>query len=92
VSFFDGLADTLGRLAAEIPQYDALVKLCATYHLEPSPRLKSSLVNIYVELFRFLKTVAGIFLRENKCKISHIGSFIRHKCIDNTQRIGINFS
>ncbi|KAF2810709.1 uncharacterized protein BDZ99DRAFT_519396 [Mytilinidion resinicola] len=46
-------------------QYDALVKLWETYSLEPSPRLKSSLVQIYVELFRFLKTVVRIFTREN---------------------------
>ncbi|KAF2174878.1 hypothetical protein K469DRAFT_685203 [Zopfia rhizophila CBS 207.26] len=61
-AFFEKLANILDQLAQQMPRYDALMKLWEKVGVQPSPRLRSSLCNIYVELFRFLRSLMGIFI------------------------------
>ncbi|OCL09419.1 hypothetical protein AOQ84DRAFT_375857 [Glonium stellatum] len=65
VSFFEKLANTLERIALELPQYEVLPKLWKDLNIKPSPRLRSSLCRLYVDLFVFFQNVARVFVKKN---------------------------
>lgn len=65
VTFFEKLANTLQRLGGVIPQYDILLDLWKKENVQPSPRLRASLINVYRDLFQFFKGVTRIFLRKD---------------------------
>lgn len=66
ISFFEKLASTLEELAAQFPQYDLIAGLCEKLGPDAfSDRVKCSLREAYVDLFRFFQSVARIFVKKD---------------------------
>jgi len=64
ISFAEKLASTITSIAVRLPQYDALTSSSVGL----SPRMKASITNIYVDLFRFFQGVVGVFTKKDGSK------------------------
>lgn len=68
-TFFEKLTQTLDRLAKELPQYVLIVQL---YETTPSTvfsdRIKTSVKQVYADLFKFFQSVTRIFTKKDGSK------------------------
>ena len=64
-TFFEKLTQTLDRLAQKLPIYDEIAK---HESLWKSPRLRASLVKVYISIFEFLQSVVRVFTQSDGSK------------------------
>jgi hypothetical protein len=67
VVFFEKLTLVFERIADSLPQYHEIMQI---FKENPSPRLKSALIQVYVDFFQFFQGVARVFTNDNGSKDS----------------------
>jgi hypothetical protein len=62
--FFEKLANTLVRIGERLPQYGDLVNSAR----QIPPRIKSSIIQVYTDIFKFFESVASVFTKNDGSK------------------------
>lgn len=75
-TFFDKLIENLESLSEVFPSLEGVEALCAQLH---SPRLRSHLEKVYIDLFEFFRSVARVFTSKSHGRAS-VSLFFRYKC------------